>query len=135
MKPFFFISLLLLFCFSSCQKDVTALTQAQLTAHKMEKELGIQENTTSSNYNVTVYNLSTYDIILMNATSFRIDSNGYLTVYDGSGSRNFNLGQLKYFESDGNNLVLYFWWLPFESDISYFIPYCCDIWRNLNSKI
>jgi hypothetical protein len=105
---------LILFLFSvllfSCKKDTTYLTQGQLIALRMEKDLGLSPNETSSFSSIWVFNQSNSSVISSAGTSLRITSDGFIII---SGTNfdtiTFNLEQLKSYQLvPTGNLNLYF---------------------------
>ena len=109
---FAFLFSLLMFSLSSCTKEVTSLTQGQLTAQKLESELGLAANTVFTNYLVDVTDLNSGASLISNGNSFELTSDGFIIVTTGSGANvtttYFNLGQLKAYQIfTGANLINY----------------------------
>ena len=109
MKKFAFLSFLIILFLSSCQKNSIPLTQGQLTALRLEKDLGVAQDETSSIYSIKVFNQSNSSVISLNWTSLKITSDGFIEL---SGTNlvttKYNLDQVKsYSILPTNNLFIY----------------------------
>jgi hypothetical protein len=110
MKKLTLILFLLSVFLFSCKKDTTYLTQGQLMALRMEKDLGLYPNKTSSFSSIFVFNQSNSTVISSAGTSVRITNDGFIVI---SGTNldaiTFNLEQLKSYQLvPTGNLNLYF---------------------------
>jgi hypothetical protein len=110
MKQFtlvlFFISILLF----SCKKDTTYLTQGQLIALRMEKDLNLSPNVASNFSSIRVYNQSNNSVISSGGTLVMITNDGFIVI---SGTNintiTFNLEHIKSYQLvPTDNLMLYF---------------------------
>lgn len=98
-----------LFLFS-CTKSTTNLTQAQLTALRLEKDLGISPNKPYTFATILVFNQSSNSVISSGGTSLTVTSDGFIVI---SGTnfttKTFNLEQLKSYQIDAaQNLAFYY---------------------------
>ena len=103
---FFFLSIFLF----SCKKDTTYLTQGQLTALRLEKDLNVSPNVNTSFSSIWIFNQSNSSVISSGGTSLMITSDGFIVI---SGTNfntiTFDLGQLKSYQVDATrNLNFYF---------------------------
>jgi hypothetical protein len=102
-----FLSSIVLF---SCKKDTTYLTQGQLIALRMEKDLNLSPNVTSEFSSIWVFNQSNSSVISSGGTSVIITSDGFIVISGTNfNSITFNLEQLKSYQLvPTGNLNLYF---------------------------
>jgi hypothetical protein len=109
MKKLKLILFILPLLFFSCNKD-TILTQGQLTAIRLEKDLGLSPDVATNFNSIWVSNLSTGATISSGGTTIMITSDGFAII---SGlnfiTLTFNLEQLKSYQIvPTGNLDLYF---------------------------
>jgi hypothetical protein len=107
MDIYFIFILCFLF---SCKKDTTYLTQGQLIALRMEKDLNLSPNVTSNFSSIFVINQSNSAVISSGGTSIMITSDGFVAISGANISTiTFNLEQLKSYQLvPTGNLNLYF---------------------------
>ena len=110
MKKLGSILLVLSLVLCSCKKETTYLTQAQLTALRMENDLNLSPNVASVFSSIYVLNQSNAAVISSGGTSLMITSDGFLVIAGSNfNAITFNLEQLKSYQLiPTNNLTLYF---------------------------
>ena len=110
MKKLILLLFLLSALFFSCKKETVNLTQGQLTALRLQKELGVSPNITSNFGSIFVLNKSTGSLISSGGTSLMITNDGFIVISGTNGflKVTFNLEHLNSYRIDANNLSFVF---------------------------
>jgi hypothetical protein len=110
MKQFTFVLFLFSIFLFSCKKDTTYLTQGQLIALRMEKDLNLSPNVASSFASIWVFNQSNSSVISSGGTWVTITSDGFIVISGTNINKiTFNLEHLKSYQLvPTGNLDLYF---------------------------
>ncbi|WP_457831446.1 hypothetical protein, partial [Staphylococcus aureus] len=98
-----------LFLFS-CKKDTVNLTQAQLTALRLENDLKISPNVITTRGSIWVWDQASQTPTLRGGTSLTITSDGFIIISGTNiNTATYNLGLLKSYRIDSSgNIDLYF---------------------------
>lgn len=115
MKKLTLILFSLSLFFFSCKKDTTYLTQGQLVALRLEKDLHLIPNRSNGFSSINVFNQSNSSVILSGGTSLTITSDGFVAISGPNfNTVTFNLELLKSYQNIPNqniptsSLYLYF---------------------------
>lgn len=100
-KNLLLFALFSFFLLSACQKTNT-VTQGQLNASKLQKE--VKETIINSIWVSNILNFST----IYTGKSISFTGDGFAIISSSGGSKTFNLDQLKAYDLSTGNLNLYF---------------------------